>query len=82
MKLSRYIAAGVIFEPQFESTTHISDNYAHVCADGLFGFIDIQGNILIEPKYEAVSYCSDEGVAAVQKDGEWFIIDMEGNTVY
>lgn len=46
-------------------------------ADGLWGFVDIHGRMVIEPVYGSVMAFS-KGLAAAQKDGKWGFIDLKG----
>lgn len=53
-----------------------------------FGFMDRNGNVVIEPQYEEVHLLQRgtpfpfvEGMAAVNKNGEWGFIDIKGNMV-
>lgn len=45
-----------------------------------WGFIDREGNTIVEPKYDQVSAFS-EGLAAVNSRGRWGFIDREGNVI-
>ena len=60
------------------------DDYAMVCfnPNHLWGFIDKQGNVVIEPQFDE-SYSSGlhEGLVDVCKNEKWGYIDMQGNTV-
>lgn len=55
-------------------------HFVTLCKENLYGFMDYQGNILVEPKYEDVRPFKN-GYAAVQLDGLWGYIDEKGNTV-
>lgn len=51
---------------------------AAVARDGKWGFMDNQGNMVIEPKYEdARSFCN--GYAAVKQGGLWGFINAQGD---
>lgn len=55
----------------------LDDTYAAVEINGLWGFVDNQGKVVIEPVYEdALSFSN--GFAAVKKDGLWGYINLEG----
>ncbi|NLE30363.1 MAG: WG repeat-containing protein [Phycisphaerae bacterium] len=47
---------------------------------GKWGFIDKQGNLVINPRYESVGEFSN-GLAAVEVDGRWGYIDKKGSSV-
>lgn len=56
------------------------DGYAAVCVDGKWGFVDKDGELVIDCSYEdARSF--QNGYAAVCVDGEWGYIDEDGNMV-
>ena len=51
-----------------------------VSIEGKKGFIDNQGEIVIEPKFDHAGHFSD-GLAAVQIDGKWGFINTSGEIV-
>lgn len=57
------------------------DSYIAFESDGLWGFVDTEGDIVIEPKYtNAMSFSN--GLAAVcNEDGYWGFIDEEDNLI-
>lgn len=57
-----------------------SDGYAAIEKGGLWGFIDKDGKIIIEPSYEAADSFS-MGLAAVSDGTSWGYIDMQGNEI-
>jgi hypothetical protein len=48
-----------------------------ITIDGLNGFVNRQGKIVIAPSFECASDFSD-GYAAVERDGEFGFINLEG----
>ena len=48
--------------------------------DGKYGWIDENGNVIINFEYQEVSY-DDEDVIVTKKDGKWGCIDNKGNIV-
>jgi hypothetical protein len=46
-----------------------------------WGFINVQGSVVIPCKYDIVSEFSDAGLAAVKLEGRRYFIDEHGNTV-
>lgn len=65
----------------YDNAKDFSEGFAAVKKDGKWGFIDTNGNMVIEPKYIAV-WSFSEGLAAVQiQDGKWGFINTEGNEV-
>lgn len=57
-----------------------SDNYAAVEQSYQYGFIDLNGNTLIQPKYTAVKLFN-EGLAAVSVDGKYGFINIKDEMV-
>jgi hypothetical protein len=47
------------------------------CRDGLWGFVSLDGTVLLEPQFEDATSFS-KGMAAVKKDGKWGYIDRTG----
>ena len=70
-------------EPRFEVAWCFEEDLSAVTEDGeKWGFIDKQGNWVIEPKYASVKYdfCHENGLAVVYSEyGEQVLIDIEGN---
>lgn len=57
-----------------EAFPFIGSDPAAVCLDGLWGFVDAQGNMVIEPQYEAAK-SFNIGLGAVCRDGLWGYIN-------
>ena len=49
--------------------------------DGKYGFIDKDGNVIVDYIYEDALEQNSFGFAAVKKDGKWGAIDKTGNVV-
>ena len=49
--------------------------------DGKYGFINKEGKVVIEAKYDDATEQNDYGYVAVKKDGKWGAIDQDGNVV-
>jgi hypothetical protein len=73
----------------FERVKHFSEGLAGVCVDGKWGFIDLEGRFVVEPRYAAVHPFS-EGCAAVQQANrrrlwidlkKWGFIDRKGRQI-
>lgn len=60
-----------------------SDGLAAILKDGMWGFVDETGNMVIEPQFPDTCFEEDphfsEGFAAVQIDGKWGFIDKTGS---
>ena len=46
-----------------------------------YGFVDRQGNLVVECKYDKAYEFNEYGFAAVEKDGKWGVLDEQGNEV-
>ena len=51
-----------------------------VCRGGLWGYVNLNDEIVLNPVYEKATRLSD-GLAAVKKDGVWYFIDEKGADV-
>ena len=49
--------------------------------DGKYGFVDKDGNILVDYTYDDATEQNTSGYAAIKKDGLWGAIDSKGNVV-
>ena len=49
--------------------------------ENLYGFEDIQGNLVVECKYEKAYELNEYGFAAVKKDGKWGVINELGEEI-
>jgi len=49
--------------------------------DGKFGYVDKQGNIVVEHKYDDAKEQNAYGYAAVKKDGVWGSINANGQEI-
>jgi WG containing repeat len=59
---------------------NFSEGLARVQENKKWGFIDVTGNYVIEPRFEGARDFS-EGLAAVEKDSKWGYIDKSGEFV-
>ena len=49
--------------------------------DGKFGFVDKDGNVVVDHIYDDATEQNDYGYAGIKKDGKWGSIDEKGNVV-
>ncbi len=49
--------------------------------NGKWGFVDKNGNLKVQNKYEVVTDFNKYGFAGIKKDGKWGVIDQEGHIV-
>lgn len=49
--------------------------------DGKYGFIDKDGNVIVDYIYDDATNQNDYGYSAIKKDGKWGSIDNKGNVV-
>jgi hypothetical protein len=66
-------------KPVLLDGTHYSNGMIAVRANGLVGYMDLDGQIAIEPRYDAGGAFA-EGLAPVQLNGRWLFIDKSGAT--
>ena len=59
---------------------YTEDGIIAYCRDGKWGFVDADGEILIQPEYDKAKSFSN-GVAGVCKNGKWGFIDKTGTLV-
>lgn len=65
----------------FDDAKMFNDStYAAVKINGNWGYVDKDGQIVIEPQYEAARSFAN-GMAAVKKNGLWGFIDLNGEQV-
>jgi hypothetical protein len=57
-----------------------SEGLIAIRRDRKLGYMDLDGNIAIEPRYDQGGEFS-EGLAAVQREGRWMLIDKSGGTI-
>lgn len=50
----------------------------YILKAGVYGFIDVAGKVLVEPKYEAIQFEFSEGLCGVQQTGKWGFVDGTG----
>ena len=49
--------------------------------DGKYGFVDKDGNVVVDYIYDAATSQNNFGYAAVKKDGKWGSIDDKGTVI-
>lgn len=63
---------------------HINPNFknelSRVKLDGKWGYVDISGREVVEPKYDN-AYSFSDGLAAVETNGKWGYVDTTGKEV-
>ncbi|MEG2289346.1 MAG: WG repeat-containing protein [Clostridium sp.] len=65
---------------EYEDAMTFSDDLAGVKLRGLYGFIDIEGNLKIKPSYEQVQSFYN-GAALAKQNGLWGLIDKNNNII-
>ncbi len=57
--------------------------YSYKVTEVLWGYMNADGNVVIEPRYKKAYNFSEDGLAVVEdKQGHIYVIDEGGNTVY
>jgi len=62
----------------YDNTNAFAEGLAAVQADGLWGFIDTSGEVVIPHIYDTIRSTFINGTIAVSRDGLWGIIDTAG----
>lgn len=55
--------------------------YSYKADDGKWGFVDSQGKIVVDCKYDRVTEVNEYGFAGVCQDGRWGVIDSTGAVI-
>lgn len=55
--------------------------YSYQADDGLWGFVDSQGNVVVDCKYDRVTELNKYGFAGICQDERWGVIDSTGTVV-
>lgn len=55
--------------------------YAYQADDGKWGFVDKNGNVVVECKYDIVTELNEYGFAGILQDGKWGVIDSTGKVI-
>ena len=74
----RYCNTCLYLTDRFEHVQPLQEGFSKFKRDGLYGFMDVYGNVHIAPKYAA---CGDfhDGMTAVFLKGKWGFVDREEN---
>jgi len=67
-------------QPVVLDAIRFSEGLIAIRRDRKVGYMDVDGNIVVEPRYDQGGEFS-EGLAAVQLEGRWMFIDKSGTTV-
>jgi len=73
-------AEKLAIQPKFAAVGHFHEGLAPAMEDGRWGFIDRNGEWVVEPTYEAVLAGAD-GRFGVRRDGNWGYINSVGRLV-
>ena len=69
-----------LLSSEYDHVGNFYDGYALVQKDFKYGFVDENGDVVVEPIYDyATSF--EGGYASVEKDDKWGFIDTKGNVV-
>ena len=74
----RYCNTTMTLNTKFEQVLSLQNGYSKFKKDGLYGFIDAQGNVQIAPKYTVCGEFNN-GMAAVFLQGKWGFVDKQEN---
>lgn len=57
------------------------EGFAAASLDGKYGVINLNGEFIIQPEYDAIKYCCF-GVMPALQNGEWYYINVSGEKVF
>ena len=69
----------VVIECLYGDAKSFQNGFAAVSSNGRWGYIDVEGNLIVQPVFLEASSISEKGTAAVQKadgDKEWRVIQF------
>ena len=69
----------MVIECLYEDAKSFQNGFAAVSSNGRWGYIDVEGNLTVQPVFLEASSISEKGTAAVQKadgDKEWRVIQF------
>lgn len=69
------------FEEQNEKDIYNQNTLFLSKKDGKYGFIDKDGNVVVDYIYDDATKQNEYGFAGIKKDGKWGSIDSKGNVV-
>ena len=69
------------FEEQKESDVFSSNTLFVSKKNGKYGFVDKDGNVIVDYIYDDVSKQNEFGFAGIKKDGKWGSVDRNGKIV-
>lgn len=55
--------------------------YSYKAEDGKWGFVDANGNVVVNCKYDIVTELNEYGFAGIYQEGKWGVIDENGNVI-
>jgi len=70
-----------VIPAKFSGAWAFSEELAAVKFEEKWGFIDLKGNFVIEPKFEDINIGFCNGLAPVKKNSKWGYTDRSGNLV-
>lgn len=74
----------IVIEPSYDDMKWFSNGYAAVCKDGLWGYVDYEGNQVIDFLYDEAGDFSAHGVAPVKLNegfASWALIKENGQLI-
>ena len=55
--------------------------YSYQADDGKWGFVDKNGNVVVDCKYDVVTELNEYGFAGIFQENKWGVIDQNGKVV-
>ena len=69
------------FEEENEADIFTSNTLFLSKKDGKYGFVDKEGNVVVDYIYDDATNQNTFGYAGIKKDGKWGVVDRNGNVV-
>ena len=69
-------AGNWVMEPQFEDASSFSIGLAGVCKDGLWGYINKSGTVMIAHQFEDCLPFTSNGITAVKENEIWKYVQL------
>lgn len=69
-------AGNILLETEYDDVGSFCNGMAAVCSDGVWGYIQKDGEIVISPTFEGADPFSKNGQAFVKEEGKWKLLSL------
>ena len=63
------------------TTVYLKNKIFAKCKNGKWGFVDLNGKVVVKYKYDKVTEVNEYGFAGIYKNGQWGVIDQNGKVI-